>query len=108
MLAHSLGSELGPTLGMDVLSCSAGPINTPNFYRESSGAKVDPAVQFMIQEPMEVADECLHALGGQAAYSVATGVIQKINRFVSNRLLPHKAFVDSFTEVMKAAHGPKE
>jgi short-subunit dehydrogenase len=106
VLSHSLGGELRPTLGMDVLSRVAGPISTPDFYRHA-GDNDDPVVNAMMQQSSQVAEECLQSLG-RPAYSIATGVVQKVLRFMSNRVLPHKLFVVTFTEIMKANHGPKD
>ena len=53
----------------------------------------------MIQTPNEVAAECLHALG-QDKYAIATGVIQKVMRFIT-MMMPARFIVDSFKVLME-------
>ena len=102
VFAQSLAAEFRPTIAMDVLACVAGPIHTPNFWRYNSKEAIenDPMMRMMMLQPQEVADECLHALGGPA-YSIATGALQKVFRFMANRVLPSRVMVDSFTENMQ-------
>jgi short-subunit dehydrogenase len=57
-------------------------------------------MEFMIQTPNEVADECLHALG-QGKYAIATGSIQKAMRFISNRLFPSRLIIDTFSDMIE-------
>ena len=96
VLAQSLAAEWKPK-GIDVLACVAGPIATPNFFK----ANEDTAdMEWMIQTPNEVADECLHALG-QGKYAIATGYIQKALRFISLRLLPSQMLIDAFSSMIE-------
>jgi Short-chain dehydrogenases of various substrate specificities len=94
VFAQSIANEF-QHVEMDVLGCVAGPIETPNFRRANGDDTAD--MDFMIQKPSEVASECLHALG-QGRYSISTGVIMKIIRFVTNRFVPTRSSVDSMSE----------
>ena len=66
VLAQSLENEF-KNIGMDVLACVAGPIETPNFRRANGNETAH--IDFMIQQPHEVASKCLQALG-QGKYSI--------------------------------------
>lgn len=94
VFAQSLANEF-QDIEMDVLACVAGPIETPNFRRANGDDTSD--IDFMIQHPREVASECLHALG-QGRYSIPTGTIMKIIRFVTNRLVSTRSSVDSMSK----------
>ena len=103
VLAQSLAAEWKPK-GIDVLACVAGPIATPNFFKENE----DTAdMKWMIQTPHEVADECLHALG-QGKYTIATGYIQKALRFISLKLLPAQMLIDAFSSMIGKNHNAEE
>jgi short-subunit dehydrogenase len=57
-------------------------------------------VEFMLQTPHQVADECLHALG-QGKYAIATGPIQKAFRFITKRFLPTTFATDAFSGMIE-------
>eukprot|EP00804_Cyclotella_cryptica_P005955 CCRYP_000215-RA/>CCRYP_000215-RA protein AED:0.04 eAED:0.04 QI:74/1/1/1/1/1/2/341/299 len=90
ILAQGLAAEWKSN-GIDVLACVAGPISTPNFFRANNDTS---GMDFMIQTPNEVAEECLQALG-QDKYAIATGAIQKVMRFVT-AMMPARFIVDSW------------
>jgi short-subunit dehydrogenase len=96
MLAQGLAAEW-KSKGIDVLGCVAGPIATPNFFRANNDTS---GMEFMIQTPQSVADECIHALG-QGKYVIATGRLQKVLRFITRKLLPTQLTVDAFTGMME-------
>jgi short-subunit dehydrogenase len=103
VLAQSLGSEW-KSKGIDVLACVAGPIATPNFYRSNNDTS---HIEFMLQTPHQVADECLHAVG-QGKYAIATGSIQKAFRFITKRLPPTTFATDAFSEMIEQNLKEKE
>jgi len=100
ILAQSLGGEF-KHMGMDVLACVAGPISTPNFHRANNDTS---GMEFLIQQPEEVASECLYGLG-QGKYAVATGPYTKLMRFVTKRLLPTKLTIDAMSQNMRQSLG---
>eukprot|EP00557_Chaetoceros_sp_GSL56_P009858 CAMPEP_0176481042 /NCGR_PEP_ID=MMETSP0200_2-20121128/2602_1 /TAXON_ID=947934 /ORGANISM="Chaetoceros sp., Strain GSL56" /LENGTH=356 /DNA_ID=CAMNT_0017877207 /DNA_START=18 /DNA_END=1088 /DNA_ORIENTATION=+ len=101
VFAQSLAHELFQDVHMDVLGCVAGPINTPNFQRANGKNAADRSdMKFMIQTPSEVASECLHALG-QKRYSISTGRVMKVIRFVTNRFVPTRMSVDFMSKTMQ-------
>jgi len=78
--------------GMDILACVAGATRTPNYQQlmkavySDGGDLKTPSLDFGVQLPMEVAEECLYALG--KVPSLATGPFNKVTRFLLSRLLP--------------------
>lgn len=99
VLAQGLAAEWKDK-GIDVLACVAGPIATPNFFRANDDTS---DMEFMIQTPHQVADECLHALG-QGKYAIATGAIQKAMRFITKRLLPTTLMINAFSGMIEQNH----
>ena len=96
ILAHGLAAELGKTVNMDVLACVPRPISTPKMANNS---KAEDMAAIM-QTPEQVANECFYALG-QGKYSIATGPIQKVYRFVANRILPTRLPVDAWSTMFE-------
>ena len=84
-LAEGLWAELGP-LGVDVLACCPGLVNTPTFVGSEpapAGRLVPPAVL-----PNEVADAALAALGRRPV--VIPGWRNRLAAFAAQRLLPRR------------------
>jgi len=88
--AHGLRHELQP-YGIDVLACVAGPITTPNYVNVFGESRRN---EFLEQRPDEVVSECLQSIGVRS--SVRTGIIGKLSRFVTVRLLPLETALSIF------------
>jgi short-subunit dehydrogenase len=96
ILAEGLWSEL-KEIGVDVISCCAGAIDTPNYRRSLKGAKSVSWVPLIKAE--KVVDKTLNALGRKI--TIIPGVANKLNYFFTGRLLSRKSAVGFISRVTK-------
>ena len=98
VFAHGLAEELEPE-GVRVLACLAGATLTPNYYRQliplssssSSSSNDSPPRNnddWATQTPQQVVSECLEELITGQSPSIATGIVNKVARFVMTRFIP--------------------
>ncbi|MBE3064319.1 MAG: SDR family NAD(P)-dependent oxidoreductase [Spirochaetes bacterium] len=98
-LAEGVASELAP-FGVDVLSCAAGPIRTPNYIASKEAAKGPKALEM---EPREVALAALRGLGRKTL--VVPGRLNRLALFFMGRLLPRAAAVGLIAHSTRAMYG---
>jgi short-subunit dehydrogenase len=88
VLAESLWYEWN-TRGVDIIACCAGATATDNYLRTNPGKSSIFAPR--VQNPEEVAEECLKMLGKKPSFITGTG--NKIASFFMQRILPRKTAI---------------
>ena len=92
--AHALWYEMQEH-NIDVLSCIAGPTRTPSYLKFAHSGDRD-MMNFIEQDSEEVVEECSNALG--QAPSLATGILNKLTRFLFTRIVPVKTAIKIFSD----------
>ena len=86
--------------GVDVLSCAAGAIRTPNFM--ASQAKSTGGISDMTSEPGQVASEALSALGRQPF--VIPGQGNRLASFLMRHLMPRRAAIQMMGKILEGKY----